>query len=148
MNYVLDTNILIHILTGSEKGKIAVTTMEEEHVTSIISIVTKAELLSIAQKRRWGNKKVGTLKFLLDKLVVIPIKTDEIVRVYAEIDAYSQGKLIGKKLPGSARNMGKNDLWIAATAYLTKSTLMTTDNDFNHLESVYLELKNLNNSER
>lgn len=29
--------------------------------------------------------------------------------------------------------MGKNDLWIAATAYVTGATLLTTDADFDHL---------------
>ena len=29
--------------------------------------------------------------------------------------------------------MGKNDLWIAATAKATGATLLTTDKDFDHL---------------
>jgi predicted nucleic acid-binding protein len=37
----------------------------------------------------------------------------------------------------SARNMGKNDLWIAATALATKATLITTDKDFDHLQNIY-----------
>ncbi len=36
--------------------------------------------------------------------------------------------------------MGKNDLWIAATAYVTGASLMTTDGDFDHLNGVYLDL--------
>lgn len=34
--------------------------------------------------------------------------------------------------------MGKNDLWIAATASVTGATLLTTDGDFDHLESAFL----------
>ena len=30
----------------------------------------------------------------------------------------------------TARNMGKNDVWIAATAYVLRATLVTTDKDF------------------
>jgi tRNA(fMet)-specific endonuclease VapC len=41
---------------------------------------------------------------------------------------------------GSARNMGKNDLWIAATASVLDIPLMTTDNDFAHLDPVFLKL--------
>lgn len=29
--------------------------------------------------------------------------------------------------------MGKNDLWIAATAYALEADLLTTDDDFDHL---------------
>jgi len=60
--------------------------------------------------------------------------------MYAEIDAYSQGKFALKKFHLSARNMGKNDLWIAATAKVLNLPLITSDNDFNHLENEYLKL--------
>jgi hypothetical protein len=58
----------------------------------------------------------------------------EITTFYARVEAYSQGKLQGQPLPPglSARNMGKNDIWIAATALYLDLELHTTDNDFNH----------------
>jgi len=34
--------------------------------------------------------------------------------------------------------MGKNDLWIAATAHVTGATLLTTDKDFDHLDPQFL----------
>jgi len=37
--------------------------------------------------------------------------------------------------------MGKNDVWIAATASILDITLITTDKDFNHLDKEYLDLK-------
>jgi tRNA(fMet)-specific endonuclease VapC len=40
--------------------------------------------------------------------------------------------------------MGKNDLWIAATAALPGLKLVTTDADFNHLHKVFMEVKWLN----
>lgn len=72
---------------------------------------------------------------------MIPIESFDLIDRYAEIDAYSQGKLADKPLPGgmSSRNMGKNDIWIAATASVTKSVLVTTDTDFEHLNGVYLD---------
>ena len=117
MNYVLDTNILIHILTGSEKGMEAKSKTQENNPYLIISIVTKAEIISIAKRRKWGKRKLSTLNSLLEEFLVIPIDNDEIVTTYAEIDAYSQGKLEGKPLGRSSRNMGKNDyhlikIWI------------------------------------
>lgn len=36
--------------------------------------------------------------------------------------------------------MGKNDLWIAATAFLLEGTLLTTDSDFNHLNNEFLKV--------
>jgi tRNA(fMet)-specific endonuclease VapC len=39
--------------------------------------------------------------------------------------------------------MGKNDLWIAATASVYDMELITTDKDFNHLASKYLKLQRI-----
>jgi len=50
-----------------------------------------------------------------------------IIERYAEIDAFSQNKLPKIPLGLSARNMGKNDLWIAATASILEAKLLTTD---------------------
>lgn len=40
----------------------------------------------------------------------------------------------------SARNMGKNDLWIAASAIVLKATLLTTDKDFDHLSPSFINI--------
>ena len=37
--------------------------------------------------------------------------------------------------------MGKNDLWIAAVASLLGLELVTTDNDFDHLHNIFLEVR-------
>ena len=58
--------------------------------------------------------------------------------MYAEIDVYSQSKHPTLRLPPSARKMGKNDLWIAATAAIHNATLLSTDADFEHLDSLFL----------
>jgi tRNA(fMet)-specific endonuclease VapC len=39
--------------------------------------------------------------------------------------------------------MGKNDLWIAATAALLGLKLVTTDADFGHLNGVLIEVQHL-----
>lgn len=46
----------------------------------------------------------------------------------------------GKPLKMSARNMGKNDIWIAATASVLGAVLLTTDNDFDHLQDEFLQV--------
>jgi tRNA(fMet)-specific endonuclease VapC len=53
----------------------------------------------------------------------------ELLDAYVEIDCFSKG-----------RSMGKNDLWIAATAKVTGATLVTSDGDFDHLGNVYFPL--------
>lgn len=73
-------------------------------------------------------------------MLVIPIAQQDIFRAYGQIDAFSQGKLSTPPLGMSARNMGKNDLWIAATAHVTQATLVTTDKDFGHLHTHFLEV--------
>ena len=39
--------------------------------------------------------------------------------------------------------MGKNDLWIAATASLLGLELVTTDADFAHLHNYFLDVRQL-----
>ena len=77
----------------------------------------------------------------MNKFVVADINVESIIERYAEIDAFSQGKLINKSSNFSARNMGKNDLWIAATSSVLEAKLLTTDNDFEHLNQEYIDLE-------
>lgn len=47
-----------------------------------------------------------------------------------------------KSLPQgqTARQMGKNDLWIAVTASVLRAMLLTTDHDFDHLGTVFVDV--------
>ena len=74
------------------------------------------------------------------KFIITDINYEDIIEMYAEIDTFSQGKLKENPLKMSSRNMGKNDLWIAETASITASKLLTTDDDFDHLNGTYLDL--------
>ena len=106
-----------------------------------ISVVTVGEIKSIAKQQNYGFSKTKILERLLSNLPIIDINIKEIIERYAEIDAYSQGKIGNVEF--SARNMGKNDLWIAATSSFYDLVLVTTDNDFQHLDKNYLSLKNI-----
>ena len=70
---------------------------------------------------------------------ITPISSEGIHEAYADIDAYSQSNHPSLSLPQgmTARNMGKNDLWIAATAHILRATLVTTDKDFDHLQHFF-----------
>ncbi|NID13499.1 type II toxin-antitoxin system VapC family toxin [Fibrivirga algicola] len=71
---------------------------------------------------------------LIDSCPIVNLNW-EVTRFYAEIDVFSQGRSKQTPLPLgiSARNMGKNDLWIAAIALYLNMELHTADHDFDHL---------------
>lgn len=147
MNYiVIDTCIIICLLRNNAIGKkIGEEIDRQDEPTFIASTVTKGELESFVIQRNWGAKRKKELfKFLEDVIYLdIDSSNEELINAYAKIDAFSKGKLIdpnGNKLVGSAHKMGKNDLWIAATAHLLSAPLMTTDSDFDHLDKIYLNV--------
>jgi predicted nucleic acid-binding protein len=128
---VFDTNLIIqHIRRG-----------EYLPSTAVIPVVVVGELRSFAFKADWGTQKTTFLENLLKRYPIVEV-TMYLTESYALIDAYSQGKLRFQPLsPGlSARNMGKNDLWIAATAIYFEFELHTADHDFDHLRALNLKL--------
>jgi len=148
MVYLLDTNILIHRVRLSSIGQ----KLEQQFNlfsgdhSLIISAVTKGEILSFAKQSAWGLSKMDKLMALLDPLECVPIDgASALMDAYADIDTYSQGKHL-QYLPPlgfSARNMGKNDLWIAATAFLLDIPLLTTDSDFDHLHPHFIQVNKI-----
>ncbi len=102
---------------------------------AIISVVSIGELYSIALRNKWGEKKLSLLEQFLEQFVIADINIEEIIENYAYLDTYSQGKIEGEPTGYTARNMGKNDLWIAATCLYLNAILLTTDKDFSHLQN-------------
>jgi len=74
--------------------------------------------------------------YLLDASVILPLVRGNHPSV---IDAYVEVDLVSQNHPDGARNMGKNDLWIAACARAAGATLLTADNDFTHLIPDHLD---------
>lgn len=144
MNYLLDTNILVYYITQQQKlfeFEKKYRPFSNQNI-ALISIVTEAEMKSLSIQRGWGEKKKKQLDKLLGQFLKVPIQTERQIKVYAEIDAYSKHKDPVKNYPAgySSNTVGKNDLWIAATAHITNSKLITTDGDFDHLEGVFVDL--------
>lgn len=142
MIYFLDTNIIvIYLRNGKVKEFIEkkYSALEKRYSPSL-SVVTLGEIRSLAIKNSWGNKRIEKLEELLKEILVIDIDSVDIINRYAEIDAFSQGRLNGRVSKFSARNMGKNDIWIAATASVLDATLLTTDSDFDHLDKEFLKI--------
>lgn len=142
--FVLDTGILVGYIRGAGYAEYVEKRfrVNEPPNIPVISIVTKGEIYSLAAQFRWGERKRSELDGLLRRLSFVDISSDQIIKKYAEIDCYSQGKNRSRALPAglTARNMGKNDLWIAATASVLNASLLTTDDDFNHLDKLFLEV--------
>lgn len=112
----------------------------DEGNESIISIVSVGEIYSLAAKNKWGEKKLKVVEKLLDDLIVIEIRYKDLIDMYVDIDTYSNKSNPKRFLKGSAVKMGKNDIWIAATAAITNSKLITSDNDFDHLDGEYFDV--------
>jgi predicted nucleic acid-binding protein len=144
---VIDTCVIIHIVRGSTTGQNCIEALQsyDEADNIITSVVTKAELESFIIQANWGKTKIEKLNKLLEEITVIDISSADqlLIEAYSEIDAYSKRKAKdkhGKLLQGSVRKMGKNDLWIAATAHALDIPLMTIDGDFDHLNDTIMEL--------
>ncbi|RLD56101.1 MAG: nucleotide-binding protein [Bacteroidetes bacterium] len=143
MRYILDTNIILHIVRNSPvwqktKSKYNLGFVENK---LFISIVTYAEIKSLARQLHWGQSKIKQLEHVLSSFAILYIN-NKIAWHYIEIDVYSQGKDKQNPLPNkmSSRNMGKNDLWIAATTKFIQAELITTDNDFIHLNNTFFKV--------
>jgi len=142
VDYLIDTNILVICSRNSELANQIEADLQlfsGEHNVAI-SAVTIGELNSLMQRNRYGERRKNDIDGILNKLFKIDINIREILDLYGKIDAYSQGKLFDTSVDFTARNMGKNDIWIAATASAYDMALVTTDKDFDHLNNEYLSL--------
>lgn len=149
MNYLLDTNIIVTYVRDTDvtrrlEDQLNLLTGDHNLIVSVVSI---GEIRSIAKQNNWGDKKLTKLENIVSDFLITDINVETIIERYAEIDAYSQGKLKGEKVDFSSRNMGKNDLWIAATASIFDLELITTDRDFEHLNPRFLKLNRIDLSE-
>lgn len=129
--YLLDTNILIHFVRAdavwaSVRQRYSLFAIEPK---PLISVVTAGELRSFAYQRQWGPARVEQMEFCLGYFDEVFIDARPLVDAYAVIDAHLQNRGV---------SLGKNDLWIAATAVVTGARLLTTDRDFDPLDPAFL----------
>ncbi len=143
--YVLDTGILVHYARQSQLY-IQIETNEglsQPDCMPLISVASQAEIFSFAIQKNWAQSRIQSIQNLLNKIIIIDINSidTDLIMAYAEMDAYSKGKLPGNPLGTSAIKIGKNDLWIAATAKVANATLLTIDGDFDHLDGKFIQVK-------
>jgi len=129
--YLLDTPILVHYIRHDALMR----AMEATYgllatPMALISVVTEGEIRALSIRLGWGEPRRRVLQDLLDFLTIVPIPFADVVTAYAEIDAFSVRNGVA---------IGKNDLWIAATARVTGATLLTTDADFDILDPNFIQ---------
>ena len=131
--YLLDTNIVLALIRRNPLGVFLDTTFG---ITAglpgpfLISIVTVGELYALAAKFGWGPGARNKLTDLLANIRWVNVSEPAVLLDYADIDAESDRL---------GRPMGKNDVWIAATARATNTTILTTDRDFDHLHGTWVD---------
>ncbi len=146
MTYFWDTNIILHTIRNADFLDILDKKYQFSHPLNkvYISLVTVGEIHTFALRNRWGQRKMDNLQQLIQRFEVIAVTDDPaLIKMYAEIDVYSQSQHPTLRLPTSARKMGKNDLWIAATTAVYNATLLSTDADFTHLDGLLLAFEKI-----
>ena len=127
--HLLDTSVVLHLVRGNDLGQL----IEDRYGLSkaktrpLVCVVSHGEARVMAHRRSWCKQKRAALQALLEAFTIVDINTP------AVIDAYVELELISQAHPAGARNIGKNDLWIAACARAAGAKLLTTDGDFAHL---------------
>ena len=129
---LLDTSVVLHVVRGDA---VALRMDKAYNLRGraewpLISVVTVGEARSFALQRGWGSAKVEKLDKVLHEFVVVDISSAAILEKYAQIDAY---------LRRNGKALGKNDVWIAATAAATGALLLTNDKDFDPLDPLFLQ---------
>jgi predicted nucleic acid-binding protein len=129
---LLDTNIIIKALRSPEFESL----LNEDYPASeyhlMVSFANLGEVKSLALRRLWGEKKQEAVNDFFARIQIIREVSDEMIEAYAELEAYSlnQHPTLKKPEGESAYKIGKNDLWIAATAQVEKARLLTADRGF------------------
>jgi tRNA(fMet)-specific endonuclease VapC len=131
--YLFDTNILVHLVRNDITGQ-HIRSKYSPFLTDpkpFICTVSEGELRSLALQWAWGKQKIDQMGYMLGYFRRASIERLDVMQVYATIDGSSKAKGI---------KMGKNDLWVAAVSHISGSRLVTTDDDFDHLDPVFVSI--------
>ena len=122
---LLDTGVVFQALRDNALWK----RIEAEHQLlsrkdrPILPIICVGELLAIGRMNGWGIHRITSLESILTNLIIADIRSRQVIEKYAEIKAFVRGKEIGQ-----------NDIWIAAIASVAGAHVLTCDTDFQRLE--------------
>ena len=116
--FLLYTNVFIFAARGGlvwEKIKAVCNPLTYEP-KGMVCIVMHGELRAFAELNTLGTRKRSEADFLVSYLDTLDINHRDVIDAYALLDTHS--RKIGVR-------MGKNDLWIAATAHVYGATIIT-----------------------
>ena len=103
-----DTGILIYIVRDSSIVENVRRMVNPDGLEEFISVVNKAEALSIANQNTWGKGKISKLNKLFQEITIVDISEDLIIDKYVEIDVFSQNKeVVEKKI--------HQEIWVKTT---------------------------------
>lgn len=133
---VLDTNALIYIGRGSDVCAWFESTWKllSRKRRCVVSRVSHAEMAAFMARNGWSAKKEAVIAKLLAGVITVEITAPGLQDAYVALDVASA------KHPSGAKNMGKHDLWIAATTKAVNGILVTCDPDFDHLSPGFIKL--------
>ena len=86
--FLLDTGIILRYARSAGYAEYVDKKFDIFANTPLVSVVSKGEIYSLAIQRNWCPNQLKLLDELLRKLPVVDINHDQIIRRYAEIDAY------------------------------------------------------------
>jgi len=139
--FVIDTNIILHYVRGSRLYQ----QIESEHQLSaseiLVSVVSVAEIKGFLQRNNYSEAKLQKFENIFAKTLIIDISNEDeqLLEAFATLHNYSKNLHPTLKL-GRSVGIGQNDLWIAATTWVAKADLITTDSDFDPLHSRFLNV--------
>lgn len=131
---LLDTNVVVDLIRDNETGRRinAATGLSTRVHKPLLSVVSIAEAMSLAEYWGWGAAKRDSLSKLFQELVVLDTRNPVVLERYAEIQNFAWK---------SGKAFGNNDVWIAATAAATGATLITCDKDFLPLDPKFTKVR-------
>lgn len=131
---VLDTSVVVDVARNNRSGQAILETysLKNRADRPLISVITTGEMLGIAKSQAWNADKTNVLNELLSEFVKLEI-TPEVVEAYADLVALcrTQNHTMGQQ----------NDMWIAATAKVTRAVLLTGDSGFNWLNPQFIRVE-------
>ena len=114
---VLDTNVVSFLFKEDTRAELYIDRIRGQQ--GLISFMTQAELEQWALQSNWAPKRIEWLRLYLDRFVVVPSSVD-LSKKWAEV-------MVAARRNG--RRIECADAWVAATALLYDSVLLTHNTD-------------------
>jgi tRNA(fMet)-specific endonuclease VapC len=123
---ILDTDVLIALLTGTPAARKAIERLEEDGELAQTTILNVYELLRGAQISSHPEKNLAQVQELIANIEVFGL----------DMQACEEGSKIYRDLRKDSHLIGEFDTLIAAIAKATGNSVLTRDNHFAHIQGI------------